>query len=88
MLSLFLFKPVLGETLNIKSKNISIDKNTKISIFKNDVTAKDIENNLIKTNYAEFRKDLELFETQNPSNKPVVNYLFNSTNELGKKSLS
>ena len=64
LLSLFLFKPVLGETLNIKSKNISIDKNTKISIFKNDVTAKDIENNLIKTNYAEFRKDLELFETK------------------------
>ena len=63
-LSLFLFKPVLGETLNIKSKNISIDKKTKISIFKNDVTAKDIENNLIKTNYAEFRKDLELFETK------------------------
>ena len=61
---MFLFKPVLGETLNIKSKNISIDKNTKISIFKNDVTAKDIENNLIKTNYAEFRKDLELFETK------------------------
>ena len=64
LLSLFLFKPVLGETLNIKSKNISIDKKTKISIFKNDVTAKDIENNLIKTNYAEFRKDLELFETK------------------------
>ena len=39
-----------------------------------------IENNLVN--------DLELFETQNPSNKPVVNYLFNPTNELGKKSLS
>ena len=36
-----------------------------------------IENNLVN--------DLELFETQNPSNKPVVNYLFNPTNELGKK---
>jgi actin-related protein len=39
-----------------------------------------IENNLVN--------DLELFETQNPSNKAVVNYLFNPTNELGKKSLS
>ena len=39
-----------------------------------------IENNLVN--------DLELFETQNPSNKPVVNYLFNPTNELGKKSLN
>ena len=35
-----------------------------------------IENNLVN--------DLELFETQNSSNKPVVNYLFNPTNELGK----
>ena len=64
LLSLFLFKPSLGETLNIESKTISIDKKTKLSIFRDDVTARDVENNLIKTNYAEFQKDLELFKSK------------------------
>jgi LPS-assembly protein len=64
LLSLFLFKPLLSETLNIESKTISIDKKTKLSIFRDDVTARDVENNLIKTNYAEFQKDLELFKSK------------------------
>ncbi|RZD39699.1 MAG: hypothetical protein CXT73_07290 [Methanobacteriota archaeon] len=39
-----------------------------------------IENNLIN--------DLELLDTVNKENKPVIEYLFNPTHELGKKSLN
>ena len=54
------FQPLLAENLNIQSKNISIDKKTKLTIFRNEVVATDSENNIFKTEYAEYSKDLKL----------------------------
>ena len=36
--------PVFAENLNIQSLSISIDKNSKVSIFKNEVIASDEKN--------------------------------------------
>ena len=58
------FNPLLAENLNIKSKNISIDKITKLTIFKENVVAKDINNNIFKTEYAEYKKDLKSLESK------------------------
>ena len=46
--------PLLAESLNIQSKNITIDKNKKITIFESDVTVKTEDNNIIKSDYAEY----------------------------------
>ena len=58
------FHPLLAENLNIESKNISIDKITKLTIFKENVVAKDINNNIFKTEYAEYKKDLKSLESK------------------------
>ena len=54
---------VFAENLNIQSLSISIDKNSKVSIFKNEVIASDEKNNILKTNYAEYNKDLEILKS-------------------------
>ena len=51
---------LFAENLNITAKNISIDKNSQISIFKNNVVIKDEKNNIIQSNYAEYNKKLNL----------------------------
>ena len=51
---------LIAENLNITSKKISIDKNSQISIFENEVIIKDEKNNTIKSNYAEYNKKLKL----------------------------
>ena len=43
-----------------KSLNISIDKNTKLTIFKDDVVATDSKNNIFKSEYAEYDKNLKI----------------------------
>ena len=45
-----------AESINIKSKNISLDKNTQISIFENDVLITTEENIKIKSDYASYDK--------------------------------
>ena len=52
-----------SENLKIESSTISIDKNTKVSIFKDNVVARDTNNNTVKTNYAEYQKDLGIFKS-------------------------
>ena len=42
------FSPLSAENLNIQSSTISIDKDKKLSIFKNEVVAKDNKNNVLK----------------------------------------
>ncbi len=64
LLSVFFFQPLLAENLNIQSSKISIDKKTKLTIFKDNVIAKDKKNNVFKTNYAEYKKDLKLLESK------------------------
>ena len=50
LFSTFFFQSVLAENLNIQSTSISIDKNTRITIFKDDVIASDSKNNIFKRN--------------------------------------
>ena len=46
----FIFSnPLLSENLNIQSKNILIDKNSKLTIFENEVIAKDEKGNEFRT---------------------------------------
>ena len=54
----------MAENLNIKSTNITIDKNTEITIFKDSVVATDPENNIFKTDYAEYKKDLKFLKSK------------------------
>ena len=60
---IFSFLPSYGENLNIQASNITIDKKTKITVFKNQVSAKDEKNNELLTEFAEYDKELELFKT-------------------------
>ena len=60
---IFFFLPSYGENLNIQASSITIDKKTKITIFKNQVSAKDEKNNELLTEFAEYDKELELFKT-------------------------
>ena len=72
-----------GESLNIQSINITIDKKTKLTIFKNDVVATDPKNNVLKTQYAEYNKDLELLESKDSTTiKTSEGYLIDGKNIL------
>ena len=50
-----LSKTVLAENIDILATNITIDKNTQSTIFKNNVVIKDVNGNIIKSNFAEYR---------------------------------
>ena len=52
----------LSENLNIKAKNITIDKETKIINFKGEVIAKDANNNIIETEIATYDKKKNIFK--------------------------
>ena len=45
---------VFAENISIQAKDITLDKNKKTSVFKNDVSIITEEKNTIKSNYAEF----------------------------------
>ena len=62
--SVFYFLPLKAENLNIQSSNIFIDKKTKITILKDKVVAIDEKNNIFKTDYAEYDKNLELLKSK------------------------
>ena len=51
---LLMFNNLFAEDIFIESKNISIDKNKELSIFKEDVIVKTDKNNTIKSDYAEY----------------------------------
>ena len=57
---LFFIQSVLAENLNIKSKEVQIDKRNKITILEKDVIVIDSKNNIIKTNYAKYNKNSEI----------------------------
>ena len=60
---IFFFSPIFADNLNIQSLSISVDKKTKITIFKNQVVAKDVANNQLFTEFAEYNKDLKILKT-------------------------
>ena len=61
---LFLCQPLVAKDLNIQASKIQIDKKTKSTIFENNVSATDTNNNIFKTNYAEYFKDLKLLKSK------------------------
>ncbi len=61
---LFFCQPLVAEDLNIQASKIQIDKKTKSTIFENNVSATDTNNNIFKTNYAEYFKDLKLLKSK------------------------
>ena len=42
-------RPLSADNLNIQSSTISIDKDSKLTVFKNNVVATDNENNVLQT---------------------------------------
>ena len=60
---LLCFNSLFAENLNIQSLKINIDKNTKLTIFEKEVVATDHINNVLKTDYAEYRKDRKLLKS-------------------------
>lgn len=64
LLFILLIKPVYAENLNIQSSEISINKKTQLTVFKNKVTASDEKGNVFKTNLAEYKKDQKLLESK------------------------
>ena len=54
--SIFFSTVLFAENILIESKNITLDKEKKISIFKNDVIVTTEDKNKIKSDYAEYSK--------------------------------
>ncbi len=94
IISIFFFNPLVAENLNIKSKEISIDKNTRLTIFKNNVVVTDEKNNKFKTEYAEYKKDLQFLKSDGETTIETSegyflkskNVIFDGTNEIIKSS--
>ncbi len=64
LLFLSIFTHAIAENLNIESSSISLDKKTKLTIFKGDVTASDDSKNEFKTQYAEYDKESKLLKSK------------------------
>ena len=60
--------PLWAENLNIESSSISIEKKNKLTIFKDNVIAKDNKNNKFLADYAEYYKDLNLLISKGDTN--------------------
>ena len=61
---MFFFHPLMAENLNIQSSEISIDKKSRLTILKGKVIAKDYKNNIFKSEYAEYKKDLKFLKSK------------------------
>ena len=53
------FQDAFAEKLNIKSSSITLDKQTQITVFNKNVIATDEKNNILKTDFAEYDKNLQ-----------------------------
>ena len=62
--SLLIPHSIYAESLSIQSKEISIDKKTKITVFKKEVVAVDEKKNIFKGEYAEYQKDLKRLKSK------------------------
>ena len=56
---------LLADSIEIKSKNISLDKNNNVSILKGNVEIKTSDGKIIKTEYAEYNKKSKYFILKN-----------------------
>ena len=57
---MFFFQHAFAEQLNIKSSSITLNKQTQITVFNKNVIATDEKNNILKTDFAEYDKNLQL----------------------------
>ena len=62
--AIFFFQPLMADNLNIQSSEISIDKKSRLTIFKGKVIATDNKNNIFKSEYAEYKKDLKFLKSK------------------------
>ena len=71
---------LLADELDIKAKNINIDKKNKITIFENDVEVKDQFNNLIKADYVLYNRESNFLELKgNILSKDTSGNIFRTT---------
>jgi hypothetical protein len=63
LIYIFFCTQSVAENLNIQSLNMTVDKKTKITIFQNQVSAKDEKNNQLLTELAEYDKNLQSLKT-------------------------
>ncbi len=61
----FLNNYVFAKNLNIESENILLDKKKQVTIFQNNVVIKTLDNNLIKSDYAEYDKKNKIILLKN-----------------------
>ena len=54
----------MAENLNIQSSEIFIDKKSSLTIFKGDVVATDYKNNVLKSEHAEYKKNLKFLTSK------------------------
>ena len=60
VLYLFYSAIIVADSIEIKSKNISLDKNNNVSILKGNVEIKTSDGKIIKTEYAEYNKKINI----------------------------
>ena len=71
---IFFSNNLFAKNLIIQAKNISIDKNKKISIFENKVSIQTEDNFLITSDFAEYNKETGIIILKrNIENKSVFN---------------
>ena len=64
ILFVFFSNTLFAKDLDIKAKNISLDKKNSISVFKDDVIIKDENNTIIKSDYAVYNDKLKRLEIE------------------------
>ena len=64
ILFIFFSNTLLAKDLDIRAKNISLDKKNNVSIFKDDVVIKDENNTIIKSDYAVYDDKLKRLEIE------------------------
>ena len=62
------FNPLSAESLDIQASSVSIDKKTKLAVFKDNVVVIDDKNNQFNTEYAEYNKELKLLISKGKTN--------------------
>ena len=90
IISIFIFSSATAENLNIQSKTISIDKDTKLALFKDEVVAIDSKNNTLTTEFAEYSKDLKVLKSKGETkivtsegfNVSGTNIVFDNLNKI------
>ena len=63
----FNFGSAKAENLKIESKTISVDKDNKLAVFKDEVVAQDDKKNILKAEYAEYSKELQVLTSRETS---------------------